>query len=190
MGSATRGSGTNPPPQLRHWLDLFTRSHYVARTWLQTAWSGEENWNTWFTCKRRVVRNNAGVRYGADIIHRLYKCFAPLHFVTRRGTAVRLLVSVPGYCPLQTETIQSISWQQHDVFAFEGRPYLQQSNRDGTFCIKYTSSRITREFWYRMFFIQDKSLTDIVRYVKLFRSRYSVVPGVRFPGSATYFVLS
>jgi len=146
-------------------------------------------------CKSRVVRNNAGLRYGADIIHRLCKCFALLHFVTGRGTAVRLLVSVPGYCPLQTETIQAISWQQHDVFAFEGRPYLQQSNRDGTFCIKNTSSRITREFWYRMFYRQDKSLTDIVRQVKLFRGRCSIVgsvtvPGVRFPGSTVYFVFS
>ena len=139
------------------------------------------------------MRNNAGVRYGAGVFHRPCKCFAPLRFVTGRGTAVRLLVSVPGHCPLQTETIQAISWQQRYVFAFEGRPYLQQNDRDGTFCFKHTSSRITREFWYRMFYLQDKSLTDIVRHVKLSRSRYRVVgtvtgPGVRFPGSATYFV--
>jgi len=122
----------------------------------------------------------------------LCKGFAPLHFVTGRGTAIGLLDCVPGFCPVQTETMQAISWQQHDVFVFQGRPYLQQSDRDGICCIKNTSSRITREFWYRMFYLQGKSLTDIVRHVKLFRSRDNVVgivtvSGVRFPGRTTYF---
>ena len=45
-----------------------------------------------------------------------------------------------------------------------------------------------------MFYLQGNSLTDIVRHVKLFGSRESVdgivtVPGVRFPGNATYFCL-
>jgi len=114
--------------------------------------------------------------------------------VTGRGTAIGLLVCVPGYCPVLTETMQATSWQQHDVFAFQGRPYLQQNDRDGIFCIKNTSSRITREFWYRVFYLPDKSLTDIVRHVKLFRSRDSVVgivtmSGVLFPGRTTYFCL-
>ena len=112
----------------------------------------------------------------------------------RHGHWIASQCTVAGYCPVQTETMQAISWQQHDVFAFQGRPYLQQSDRDGIFYIEIASSRITREFWYRMFYLQDKSLTDIVRHVKSFRSWDSVagtvtVPGVRYPGSATYFCL-
>jgi hypothetical protein len=141
------------------------------------------------------VLNNAGVRHGADIILRLCKCFAPLRFVAGRGMAIGLLVSVPYLDTVRCKPRPCKPFPGSNTTCSRFRVGHTFSKATVTgFSIEFGNSRITREFWFRIFYLQDKSLTDIVRRVKLFRSRDSLVgtvtvPGVRYPGSATYFCL-